>query len=52
MYDGNLRLIEDVQIGEYVMGDDSRRRLVTKLFNGRAKMYKINQLDFFFKLCC
>jgi len=47
MYDGNLRLVEDVQIGEYVMGDDSRRRLVTKLFNGRAKMYKINQLDFF-----
>jgi P4 family phage/plasmid primase-like protien len=47
MYDGNLRKVEDVQTGEYVMGDDSRRRLVTELFRGRAKMYRINQTDFF-----
>ena len=47
MYDGNLRNVEDIQIGEYVMGDDSRRRLVTEIFRGRAKMYRINQIDFF-----
>jgi P4 family phage/plasmid primase-like protien len=46
MYDGNYRNVEDVQVEEFIMGDDSRRRLVSQVFKGVGKMYRVNQLDF------
>jgi P4 family phage/plasmid primase-like protien len=46
MYDGNYRNIEDIQYGEYIMGDDSKKRIVSQVFKGRAMMYKVNQTDF------
>lgn len=41
MYDGNLRAVETVQVGEYIMGDDSTKRKVLSLSHGVDKMYKI-----------
>ena len=47
MYDGNYRNVEDIQIGEHIMGDDSRKRIVNNVYKGRAMMYKVNQIDFY-----
>ena len=46
MYDGNYRNVEDIQVEECIMGDDSKKRIVKELFSGRAMMYRINQEDF------
>lgn len=43
MYDGNIKKVQDITIGEYLMGDDSTPRLVTSLARGNDKMYKIIQ---------
>ena len=47
MYDGNTRNVEDIQFGEHIMGDDSRKRVVSQVFKGRAMLYRVNQLDFY-----
>jgi len=41
MYDGTLMKVQDVQVGDYVMGDDSAPRIVCSLGRGRDKMYAI-----------
>ena len=41
MYDGNVKNIEDITIGEYIMGDDSTKRTVLELCSGRDEMFKI-----------
>ena len=41
MFDGNIKKIEDIKIGELVMGDDSTPRTVLETHNGTDKMYKI-----------
>jgi P4 family phage/plasmid primase-like protien len=46
MYDGNYRNVEDIQYGELIMGDDSKKRTVNQVFKGKSMMYKVNQLDF------
>jgi hypothetical protein len=43
MYDNSIKSIEDVTIGELVMGDDSTSREVLSLCRGRSKMYEIKQ---------
>jgi hypothetical protein len=45
MFDGKIETVENVKIGDVLMGDDSTPRIVTKLFRGRDKMYKIQPLD-------
>ena len=47
MYDGALKNVEEIITGDYIMGDDSKKRTVTQIFNGKAMMYKVNQLDFY-----
>lgn len=42
MYDGSIKNIEDIQVGDQVMGPDSTPRNVLKLFRGKAPLYKIN----------
>ena len=46
MYDGSIKCIQDVNIGEYIMGDDSTPRKVLSICKGNDIMYKIkNKLD-------
>ena len=44
MADGRVKKVEDVKVGEYLMGVDSTPRLVTATHRGRDKhMYRIDQ---------
>lgn len=43
MYDGSLREIENVKIGDLVMGVDSTPRVVLEAHSGIDEMYKIHQ---------
>jgi superfamily II DNA or RNA helicase len=41
MYDGSIKMVQDVQVGDVLMGDDSTPRNVLTLARGRETMYKI-----------
>jgi len=41
MSNGEIKLIENIQVGDLLMGDDSTPRTVTSLARGRDKMYDI-----------
>lgn len=43
MYDGTLKKVEDVVVGDKLMGDDSTPRNVLSIARGREKMYWIKQ---------
>ncbi len=43
MYDGTLKNVEDVEVGDQLMGDDSTPRNVLSLARGREKMYWVRQ---------
>jgi superfamily II DNA or RNA helicase len=43
MYDGSIKMVQDIKVGELLMGDDSTPRTVLSLARGREMMYKINQ---------
>jgi hypothetical protein len=45
MYDGTVKMVQDIQVGEKLMGDDSTPRNVLSLARGKEKMYKIKQLN-------
>lgn len=44
MFDGTIKCIEDVKIGEYLMGDDSMPRKILNLGHGFEEMFDIIQL--------
>lgn len=41
MFDGSLKKIQDIQVGDQVMGPDSTPRNVLKLFNGKSEMFTV-----------
>ena len=41
MYDGTIKLVQDVVVGDQIMGDDSGPRNVLTLARGRETMYKV-----------
>ncbi len=43
LYNGTLRNVEDVKVGDLLMGDDSTPRTVLSLARGRENMYWIHQ---------
>ncbi len=43
MYDGTLKRVEDIKIGDLLMGDDSTPRRVLSLARGREMMYWVKQ---------
>ncbi len=43
MYDGRVKNVEDVVVGDKLMGDDSTPRRVLSLARGREKMYWVRQ---------
>lgn len=45
MYDGTTSLVEDIKVGDKVMGSDSTPRTVLKLARGRDMMYRITPDD-------
>ena len=44
MYDGTLKPVEDIQVGDTLMGPDSRPRHVQRLYHGRDMMYEIRPI--------
>lgn len=43
MYDGSIKLVQDIVVGDLLMGDDSTPRTVMSLARGQEQMYKIRQ---------
>jgi hypothetical protein len=43
MFDRSVKNVEDIVVGDLLMGDDMRSRRVLSLARGREKMYKISQ---------
>ena len=43
MYDGHIKKVEDIEVGDLLMGDDSTPRRVRSLARGRERMYWIRQ---------
>ncbi len=43
MYDGRLKAVEDVEVGDLLMGDDSTPRRVLSVTKGREMMYWVRQ---------
>ncbi len=41
MFDGTIKLVQDIQIGDKIMGDDGAERNVLELFRGKDQMVKI-----------
>jgi len=44
MYDGSKKLVQDISIGDLLMGDDCIRRKVLSIARGREMMYKISEI--------
>ncbi len=42
MYDGSIKMVQNVKIGDRLMGDDSLPRVVQQLYNGKDTMVRIN----------
>lgn len=41
MYDGSLKMVQDIKVGDLLMGEDSKPKTVLNLARGRETMYKI-----------
>jgi len=41
MYDGTIQKVQDIKVGDILMGDDSTPRNVLSLARGREQMYKV-----------
>ena len=45
MHNGDIKMVQDVVVGDLVMGDDSQPRTVLSTTTGNTTMYEINQLN-------
>ena len=45
MYNGTIKMVQDIVVGDVLMGDDSTPRNVLTLARGRETMYKIKDLS-------
>ena len=43
MFDGTIKLVQDIVVGDQLMGDDSSPRNVLTLARGRETMYKVHE---------
>jgi hypothetical protein len=41
MFDGSLRKVQDIRVGEHIMGDDSTSRTILSTCSGREQLYKV-----------
>ena len=44
MFDGSIKLVQHIMVGDLLMGDDSTPRKVLSLARGREKMYKVSSV--------
>jgi superfamily II DNA or RNA helicase len=44
MFDGSIKLVQDIMVGDLLMGDDSTPRKVLSLARGRETMYKVSSV--------
>lgn len=44
MYDGSVKNVEDIVVGDLLMGDDSTPRKVLSLAHGMEELYKVHQV--------
>jgi superfamily II DNA or RNA helicase len=44
MYDGTLKMVQDVIVGDVIMGDDSTPRNVLSTIQGREQLYKVSEV--------
>jgi hypothetical protein len=44
MYDGTIKMVQHVRVGDILMGDDSKPRNVLTLARGRETMYKVSSV--------
>jgi ATP-dependent Lon protease len=42
MFDGSIKMVQDIVVGDLLMGDDSTQRTVMSLARGEEEMFKIN----------
>ena len=45
MYNGSVKMVQDIVIGDQIMGDDSKPRNVLSLARGHEQMYKITSAE-------
>lgn len=43
MYDGTIKMSQDIKIGDILVGDDGNKRMVQDCISGIDKMYKVTQ---------
>lgn len=41
MYDGSIKLVQDIRVGDFIMGDDSTGRKILSLARGMEMMYRV-----------
>jgi len=41
MHNGSIKMVQDIQVGDFLMGDDSKPRTVLSLARGVDKMYEV-----------
>ena len=42
MFDGNIKKVQDIKVGDKIMGDDSKARNILSICRGEEQMYKIS----------
>ncbi len=47
LYDGRIEMVENIKIGDLLMGDDSMPREVRQIFNDRKKTYRVNDTSLY-----
>jgi superfamily II DNA or RNA helicase len=45
MYNGTVKMVQDIYLGDVIMGDDSTPRKVLSTTTGREQLYKIHELS-------
>lgn len=45
MFDGSVKNVEDVIVGDVILGDDNTERVVSEIIRGREQMYKVCSKD-------
>lgn len=45
MFDGSIKAVQDIKIGNLLMGDDEKPRIVSKLHQGQQQMYRVKYAD-------
>lgn len=41
MYDGSIKMVQDIQVGDIIMGDNSTPRNILSICTGKERLYKI-----------